>query len=50
MTACLSYEQFYNGDEISLSLKMLLLDTPASHKEKLAPNYKRNRRLMSILA
>jgi len=50
MNACLSYEQFYNGDETSLSLKMLPLDTPASRKEVSALNYKRSRRLMAILA
>jgi hypothetical protein len=50
MNACLSYEQFYNGDEKSLSLKMLPHDTPASLKEKSALNYKRSRRLITILA
>jgi hypothetical protein len=50
MNACLSFEQFYNADETSFSLKMLPLYTPASRKEKSAPNYKRSRRLMTILA
>jgi hypothetical protein len=50
MNTCLSYEQFYNGHETSLSLKVLPLDTPVSRKEISAPNYKRSRRLMTILA
>jgi hypothetical protein len=50
MNAGLSYEQFYNGGETSLSLQMLPLDTPASRKEISTPNYKRSRRLMKILA
>jgi hypothetical protein len=50
MSACLSYEQFYNGREASLNLQMLPPDTPASRKEISTPNYKRSRRLMKILA
>jgi hypothetical protein len=50
MSACLSFEHFYNGGETSLSLQMLPLDTPASRKEISTPNYKRNRKLMTILA
>jgi len=50
MNACLSYEQLYHCDETSLSLKMLPLNTPASRKEKSAPNYKRSRTLITILA
>jgi hypothetical protein len=50
MNACLSYEQFYSGDETSLSFKILPLEIAASRKEQSAPNYNRNRSLMTILA
>jgi hypothetical protein len=50
MNESLSNEQFYSGSETSLGFKMPPLETSASRKEKSASNYKRNRRLMTILA